>query len=345
MKSPLVSCIVLTYNSEKYLKLCLTALQKISYKNVEILLVDNLSSDSTLSIAKKFSSKVKIIQNSQNNGYAGGHTLGIQKAKGKYIFLMNPDTTVSSDFLEPLVEKMESDGKVAACQPLVFLSDKSKRINLTGKVTHFLGFDWLRDYQRSDIPESGEILSFSGSGVLLRADAIKKVGGLDHNYFMYYEDSDLGWRLRMQSYILWYCADSIVFHDYKFVPDENYQAMDQKLFWAERNRLYTIFKNYETSTLIMLIPILLFMEFGLLVFFTAKGWLGIKLRSYSSLWSSRKELITSRTEVQKNRKLNDREVIKDFKSQIDFSLFKNPIVELVVNPILFIYWNLIWPLV
>ncbi|CAN5268911.1 glycosyltransferase family 2 protein [soil metagenome] len=345
MKNPLVSCIVLTYNSEKYIKNCLIALEKITYPNVEILLVDNLSTDSTLSIVKKFASKIKVLANTENNGYAGGHNFGVQNAGGKYIFLLNPDTTVTPNFLQPLVEKMENDSRVAACQPLVYLSGKSHRINLSGKVTHYLGFDWLRDFEATVVRQSGEILSFSGSGVLLRSDALKKVGGLDASYFMYYEDTDLSWRLRMQGFILWYCSESVVTHDYKFIPDEKYQSLHQKLFWAERNRIYTLFKNYELSTLVLLVPIFILMELGLLVYFATKGWFGVKVKSYKSLWTARNKLKIARSHVQKLRKRNDREVIQDFKSQIDFSLFKHPVVNFILNPILFVYWKLMWPLV
>ncbi len=175
--------------------------------------------------------------------------------------------------------------------------------------------------------------------------ALKKVGGLDESYFMYYEDSDLGWRLRMAGFLLWYCSASVIFHDYKFIPDEKNQSISQKLFWAERNRLYTIFKNYSVSTLILISPALFLMELALLFFFTIKGWLGVKLRTYASLWSHRSELLASRKKVQSTRVLEDRAVIEQFESKIEFSLFKNPLVSYLLNPLLFIYWKLIWPLV
>ena len=227
MKTPLVSCIVLTHNSAAYIKKCLEALKNISYPSVEILVVDNNSTDSTLKILSKFSNSVTIFSRDVNDGYAGGHSFGIKKAKGYYLFLLNPDTIVTKNFLQPLVRKLQRNKMIAACQPIVYLMSSKKIINLTGKVTHFLGLDWLRDYQEVKARKSGEIISISGSGILLRKSALDQVGGFDHEYFMYYEDSDLSWRLRITGYSLWYCAESIIFHDYKFIPDEKYQSLNQ----------------------------------------------------------------------------------------------------------------------
>jgi len=345
MRAPLVSCIVVTYNSQEYLKKCLTALQKVTYSNLEILVIDNQSTDKSLIIAQKFSPKIHVFVNSKNEGYAGGHMTGIKKARGKYFFLLNPDTFVRPDFLEPLVDAAEKNKKIAAVQPLVYLTNQPKTINLSGKVPHYLGFDWLRDYEANEVRESGQILSFSGSGILLSAESMVQVGGLDSTYFMYYEDSDLSWRLRMNGFILWYCAESVIYHDYKFLPDEKYQALTQKLFWAERNRIYTILKNYSLSSLVLFAPIFFFMEFGLLVYFTTKGWLKIKLNSYVSLWSSRQELKLSRANVQVMRTVEDRDLIRNFQATIEFSLFKHPVAEYLLNPVLWLYWKLIWPLV
>lgn len=345
MKYPLVSCIVVTYNSQTYIESCLKALQKVSYPQLEIIVVDNNSSDKTVTLTKKFSSHVKVFKKTTNDGYAGGHNFGIQKAQGKYVFLLNPDTMVTPDFLKPLVNVLEKDTQVAAVQPLVYLTDQPNVINLSGKVTHYLGFDWLRDYQSTKVRPSGEIVSFSGSGILLRKTAVEEIGGLDESYFMYYEDGDLGWRLRLAKYKLWFSAESVIYHDYKFIPDESYQPLKQKLFWAERNRIYTLLKNYSLSTLILLAPVFLLTEMGILAYFTLKGWLGVKLKSYQSLWQARHILKSARQQQHKMRQLEDRDLIQNFESTIEFGLFDHPIVRYVLNPILYLYWHLVWPLI
>ncbi|MEP7167011.1 MAG: glycosyltransferase family 2 protein [Candidatus Woesebacteria bacterium] len=342
MKKPLVSCIVVTYNSEKYIKKCLQVLGKVTYFPIEIIVVDNGSTDNTIPIAQKSSSLVHVYLNSENTGYAGGHTLGISKAKGMFVFLLNPDTTVTPTFLEPLVELIEKNSRIAAVQPLVYLDKSPKKINLSGKVTHYLGFDWIRDYESTIVRSSGEILSFSGSGVLLRVQALQKVGGLDRSYFMYYEDSDLSWRLRMLGYSIYYCAESRIYHDYKFLPDEEYQAARKKLFWAERNRLYTYFKNYSARTLLILLPIFLLMESALLVYFATKGWLVVKLHTYVSIWECRKSLFDSRRRTQKQRRNSDHVLTRNFESKIEFKLFDHPFMKYVLNPILLMYWKVAW---
>lgn len=345
MKKPKVSCIIVTYNSATYIKACLEALTQCTYPNKEILLIDNNSKDGTLAIAKKFSSKITIHSLSTNKGYAGGHSYGISKAKSKYVFLLNPDTLVTPNFLEPLVNSLLENSQRAAAQPLVLLSQKPHKINLTGKVTHYLAFDWLRDYKANAHRASGPIVSFSGSGILLDKTAYQEIGGFDQNYFMYYEDSDLSWRFRLQGYALWYCSESKIFHDYKFIPNEQYQAFSQKVFWAERNRLYTFFKNYTLTTLLMLFPVFILMELALLVYFLSKGLIKVKLNSYFSLWQQRKTLLKTRKKIQHSRVINDREITREFKTTIDFVLFDHPVIKYLINPFLQLYWQLLWPLI
>lgn len=346
MSQPLVSCIIVTFNSEKYIEKCLKALLKVTYKSYEIIVVDNGSTDNTADIVQKYlSKKVSFFVLRKNVGYAGGHNFGVKKATGKYVFLLNPDTTVTQNFLQPLVDEMERDLLVAVAQPLVYLEKKRKTINLSGKLPHYLGFDWLRDYNSSVVRESGELLSFSGSGVMVRKAAFQKVGGFDESYFMYYEDSDLGWRLRMCGYSLRFVAESVIFHDYHFVPDQKNQAFEQKLFWAERNRVVTMLKNYELSSLLLFAPMMVVMELALLVYFTLKGWLKIKWKSYQSIWNDRRAIFVKRKKIQSIRSLGDRAIIQDFEKKIEYELFSHPAIKYLLNPVMQLYWFCVWPLI
>src|SRR3989344_1622259 len=273
MKQPMVSIILVTYNSISYLRQCLNSLKKISYRPLELVVVDNNSTDNSVAITvrtvKGWPYPIRIIKNHDNLGYAAASNIGIKRARGTLVFVLNPDTQVNPDFLQPLVITMTANRQISACQPTVYLLRNRKKLNLTGKITHYLGFDWLRNYlasrglvidiikshrhqphsinpqsnnrgggkssQAPQISDQRQLTSFSGCGVLLRKKVWQQLGGFDDYYFTYYEDSDLSWRMRLAGFLIEYVPDSTIFHDYKFYPVKDYQSFQQKFYYGERN--------------------------------------------------------------------------------------------------------------
>ena len=340
-KHPLVSIIIPTYNSQADIGNCLRSIGKISYPNYEVVVVDNHSADQTRQIVSKFGQRVQLIKNKINLGFAAAVNLGVKQAKGELALILNPDTMVQANFVQPLVKVLSSDQRIAVCQPAVFLLSSPDKLNLSGKVVHYLGFDWLRDYRQKLIRQSGPIDSFSGSAFLISKQLFAKVGGLDERYFMYYEDSDLAWRLKLLGYRLQFVAESQIYHDYKFMPREDYLSASRKFFYAERNRLMTIGKNYTAKTLLLVLPALIFFELGMIGFALANGWLTAKLKSYRSLWQLRTHILRERSRIQPERVITDQQFTANFQGQISFVHFQNPVLKLVANPVLSIYWSTI----
>ncbi|MDP2860600.1 MAG: glycosyltransferase family 2 protein, partial [bacterium] len=263
---PLVSIIVLTYNSQRHIRPCLTALFKTKYEDFEVIVVDNASADETIEIVKKEFPKTRLFLNKTNLGYAAGNNLAVEKTRGSLVAFINPDTTVSPGWLEPLVSAIEP-AKIAACQPKILLSKEKHLLNGTGKTTNFLGFDWLTDYQKKDKQmKVREITSFSGSAVLTKKEIFLSLSGFDEDFFMYGEDSDLSWRMRLSGFKILFTPESVVYHEYKYKPEEHIQKASKKFYLLERNRIVTLLKNYSLKTLILLLPVFLFMEVGMNIY-------------------------------------------------------------------------------
>ena len=338
-KLPLVSVIVVTFNSQKYINDCLETIFKTKYENFEVIVVDNGSIDQTLGLIEEKFPRAKIIKSPKNLGYAGGNNLGARHARGEYIGIFNPDTQVSKTWLGPLIDAINHP-KVAACQPKIMLSAQKSLINLTGKTTHFLGFDWLTDYQQKDyqMPLKG-INSFSGSAVLVKKKIFDNLGGFDSSFFMYYEDGDLSWRFRLAGYKILLVPDSVVYHDYKYQPEEDYQKMKRKFYFLERNRLMMIFKNYSWRTLLLLLPAIVFMEFGMNIYFLRKSWLIEKWKGYFWLLGNLLGILKKKVQVQEKRQFSDRQICQDFAGAIEFKEFDNFFVNYLANPVLSIYWQ------
>jgi len=343
MNKPLVSIILVTYKSGTYLKKCLDSIFKISYPNFEVVILDNNSSDKSIDLLKKYKekydNKINLILSSQNLGYAKGNNLAIKKSSGDLIFIVNPDTIVSKEFLEPLVKEITSTD-VVVVQPLVYLFDK-KTINLTGKVTHYLGFDWLKDFNQVNVPKRQAITSFSGSGVLIKKKQFIQMGGFDELFFMYYEDTDLSWKFNLINRKIVFTPKSILFHDYKYVPKEIYQPLKIKLFYIERNRLITLYKNLSIKSLIIIAPPMIFMELGMIAFAFYEGWGFTKLKTYLSIIQNFKHINKNRKFIQSIRLVDDRKIFDNFESSITFEKFSNPIIKYFVNPIISAYFLII----
>src|SRR5690606_19862568 len=137
-------------------------------------------------------------------------------------------------------------------QPLILLPNK--RINASGILPHFLGFNSLRDYEKNSPSKNNFIFSCSGSAFLITRSLFLKLRGFDSEYFMYFEDSDLCWRAVLSGETIEVVPNAIVTHDYEPIPKTNYFNLSKKYFYYERNRILTIFKNYSLSTLILLMP-------------------------------------------------------------------------------------------
>lgn len=338
--SQLVSIIVVTYNSQEYIESCLQSVLKTDHPNFEAIVVDNGSTDETLEMVRKFP-KVRLIKTKRNLGYAGGNNLGVQNGKGEYVAILNPDTQVSPGWLEPLL-KAVNQPRIGVCQPKVMLAQDKKTINLSGKTVHFLGFDWLTDYGKKDSSMiQREIVSFSGSAFLVSKEIFQNLGGFDPDYFMYYEDGDLSWRLRSAGYKILFVPESVVYHHYKFQPKEKYQQARQKFYYLERNRLVTLIKNYSLKTLILLSPAIKFMEKGMGFYFFTRGWWWEKPKGYFWIIKNLPTILEKRKKVQKMRKFSDQEIIKDFVSKIEFREFDNFLLRNIANPVLSFYWRLV----
>lgn len=342
---PLVSIIIVTYNSAKYISSCLRSVLANAYWPFELIVVDNNSTDSTVKLVNKIKSeypKVPVIlhKSKDNLGYAQGNNLGISLAKGKYFFVLNPDTVVDAHFLIDLVAAAEQNDRIAVVQPAVYLLKNSQQLNLTGKEANYLGFDWIQNYLSSTVPASSEIYSFSGSGFLMVKDLFERVGGFDPLYFMYYEDSDLAWRVKLAGYQIWFVNTSHLYHDYKFEPDESYQSMKQKLFYAERNRIITVLKNYSKKSLLILSPALLLLEVALVFFAILSGWGKQKIDGYRELYFYKNQILTQRRISQNIRKISDRDIYVHLVPTITFSKFNHPILKFGLNPILTLYYKL-----
>lgn len=342
LKKSKILVIIVSYNGLKYWDELFPNLLDEKYQDldVQILVVDNNSSDGSADYINRKYPTVKVLRQKENLGFAGANNLGYEYAKKNqvdYIYLLNQDTMVTSGFLRPLYDFAKAN-KFGSLQSKLLLWPEQNKINTIGNAIHFLGFGYgERSGQVDDNQQKISKIDYaSGAGVFLSMDALKDLGGLfDETMFMYLEDLDLGWSLNILGYDNYLIPNSVVYHKYEF-------KRSMKLFyWFERNRLWVMLKNYKVATLLLIFPAWLVMEFGQLFFAVLNHTFWQKIRSYSFLFSAKKLkiLLTKRRNIQNRRRRVDRQVVCNFKGMILFQPLDMWLLRLA-NIIFFLYWRI-----
>lgn len=338
--------IIVTYNAEGYIEDCLGSLFKNLPENdlVEVLVVDNASVDKTIDFVKKNFPKANLLPLSENIGFAGGNNKGIEKAikeGADYIYLLNQDTVCGENFLQEAAMVMQANESIAAIQSLLMLYPQKNLINSWGNEIHFLGFGFSGGYKKNiqevDMDNIKEINYASGAAVLLRASVLKEIGFFNEDFFMYHEDLDLGWRIKLAGFKNVLAPRSVVYHKYEF------SRSIKKYYYMERNRFWVLAQNYKIGTLLLILPALCVMNLGLLVSALFSGWFKEEVRAYvyylkPGVW---KKLWQQRKKIKKLRQINDREACRSFTGKIDFQEVANPIVKYILNPVFNLYWKVI----
>jgi len=336
MPSPLVSVVIVSFNSRDDLSECLPSLFSQSYSEFEVIVVDNSSTDGTADFVEKGFPPIRAIRNERNYGCAKGYNIGIGQSRGKYVVLLNPDTVVEKDWLRELVRVIETDKNIAACQSRLLLYDRKDTINADGNDANYLGFTWCRNYGKENADDEGirETLGLSVCSAILRRNVLEEVGLFDEDFFMYLDDTDLGLRMQLAGYKVVCNPKSIVYHKYSFLPGK------KKLYYLERNRLLVLLKVYPTTVLLKIIPIFIFMEMGLLALSIWQGWFKEKIGSYA--WIMRKwRLISAKRQGIHREKTRVHRILRMMSPAVAFEEIQNPILDRIVNPLLKTYYRLI----
>jgi GT2 family glycosyltransferase len=280
---------------------------------LEVLLVDNDPfGPLARSGAGELAASVRTLHPASNLGYTGAVNLATGEACGEWLFFLNPDAVAASDCLERLLAAVDGPD-VAIVGAQVLLPDG--RVNAGDNPVNIAGVSWSGRYgsPREHGP-ARDAASVSGAALLVRREAFVAVGGLCPYFFMYVDDTDLAWRMRLSGRRVRYCPRAIVVHEYEF------EKGPHKWFYLERNRLWAVAANLQPLTLALLAPVLLATEAIVLERAISERWLAHKARAWMSLLGKAPQLIRWRRAVQATRRVSDYEVLSLFSAGIETDL-------------------------
>lgn len=258
MGNPKITVLILNYNGRKWLEQLLPTVEKVTYPNLEIMIVNNGSTDDSAKFLKENYPSMKVLEIRKNRGYAGANNFGAKKALGKYILFLNNDTQVTPKFLEPLVERIEKDKEVGTVQPQIRNMVNKKLIDSIGSFFTSTGFLYHYGYFQNANEEKYNkelsVYSVKGACFLMRKKDYIDLGGIDESFVTYVEESDLCHRILLSGKKIIYVPQSFVYH----FGGGDMSIMTKKevvIFRSFRNRFVSYIKNLSLGKLFMVLPI------------------------------------------------------------------------------------------
>lgn len=256
--APKVTILIPNYNGKEWLEQCLPTVEKMTYRNCEVLVVNNGSTDDSAQFLKKNYRNVRVIEIEKNRGYAGANNFGVKFARGKYVLFLNNDTQVTQNFLEPLVEKIESDKNIGAVQPQIRHMVKREVIDSIGSFFTFTGFlyhyGYFQPHKKKMYQKELSVYSVKGACFLMKKKDYIDLGGIDESFVTYIEESDLCHRILLSGKKIIYVPQSVVYHFGG--GDMNVMTKSEVvIFRSFRNRFASYLKNLSLKKLLLVLPI------------------------------------------------------------------------------------------
>lgn len=254
-----VGIVILNWNGKNHLQTFLPSVVTHS-RDVSIVVIDNHSSDDSVSFIQKNYPQIELVHNRQNGGFAKGYNEGLEQIKGKfeYYVLLNSDVEVTPNWIEPIIKLMEEDETVSACQPKVLSYTNKNLFEHAGACGGFMdknAYPFCRGRIFKEIEKDEhqydtikEIFWATGACMFVRSSSFHELGGFDEDYFAHMEEIDLCWRMKLHAHKIMVNPNSIVYH--LGGGTLNYMS-PRKVYLNFRNSLFTLYKNYRGDFLVI----------------------------------------------------------------------------------------------
>jgi GT2 family glycosyltransferase len=299
---PAVSVVIVTHNSSAHIDKVLARLVGDPEGPAEVVVVDNASTDGTLEMVRHHA--VVLVPVDSNLGFPAGCNLGAARTQHDTLVFLNPDTEPGPGWLPPLQAALDQPG-VGAAQPVLDLVRHPNHYFTSHSELTYLGFAWSTDAGLPIPPDPGsyDVAFPSGAALAIRRSTFEALGGFRDGYFLYLEDVDLGWRLRLMGMRSVQVPQSRVSHDYEF------ERHARKMYYLERNRLRMVLANFEHRTLWLLAPALAAVEVGVAAAALKNHWFRDKVQAWRDVWRVRADISVEAAQTRSLRRVSDADMI------------------------------------
>lgn len=282
--TPTVAVVILSWNGLNFLKKFVPPLvERTVYSGAELHVADNCSTDESVAWLKSEAPQVKIIQNQDNRGFAGGYNLALSQIEADYFVLLNQDVEVTEGWLEKIMAQISDRDDVGGAQPKILAYHEREKFEYAGAAGGFIdrfGYPFCRgrifyetEIDNGQYDEDLETFWATGACLIVRADLYKELGGLDERFFAHMEEIDLCWRVQNAGYKIITVCESVVYHvGGGSLPQGN----PRKVFLNFRNNLAMMYKNLPLGEMLIKVFVRLILD-GLAAarFVMIREWSGI----------------------------------------------------------------------
>jgi GT2 family glycosyltransferase len=258
---PEVAVVILNYNGRNHLASFLPSVLASTYPNTRVIVADNASTDDSIAFLQQHFPEVELLQHPTNEGFAGGYNWALKLVRSDYYVLLNSDVSVEAGWIEPIVELMEQDKLIAACQPKLRAFHSPGFFEYAGAAGGWmdsLGYPFSRgrifDVCETDTGQYDTTIPVfwaSGAAMFVRAAVYHELGGLDGYFFAHQEEIDLCWRMQLAGYRIMACPKSVVFH----VGAGTLPRGGRKVYLNFRNNLIMLCKNLPWQEKVWKLPL------------------------------------------------------------------------------------------
>lgn len=253
-----VAVVILNWNGKEFLQKFLPSVIQFSADIADVYVIDNYSSDDSVRFLKENYPRIKVVELDDNYGFAGGYNLGLSSISNDYYILLNSDVEVTENWIQPMLEYINSQPGMVACQPKILDYHRKEWFEYAGAAGGYIDKDafafcagrifYKFEKDHSQYQENEEVFWASGASLLIKRKAWEEVDGLDPDFFAHMEEIDLCWRLKNRGYKIGACRNSVVYHYGGGTLD---RQSPFKTYLNFRNNLYLIIKNDHSGSLFL----------------------------------------------------------------------------------------------
>jgi GT2 family glycosyltransferase len=317
-----ISIIIPNWNGKKFLDTCLESLYKQTYKDFDIIIVDNGSEDGSVEFIKNNFPNIKVLSFSCNKGFAAAVNYGIREADGDYVFLLNNDTEIDEQCLKALTNAADkSEASIFACKMLDFFNRKI--ISDAGDCYSIYGYATQRGNCQIDggqFDKHEYIFSACAGAALYKKELFQKIGYFDEDFFAYLEDIDLGFRSQLAGYVCEFIPEAKVFH---IEGGTSRNLNDFSFGYSLRNNLFVLAKNMPLGLLFLFSPFILSYQIRNLIISLENRKFKIFIKSYQEFFFSFLGLLKKRREFRSSIKVSDKYILKILYKKYPYKAIKN----------------------
>ena len=300
----MVTVVIVNWNNDDLLNECLQHLQQQTVHPYRVLVMNNGSHDQVIDLEKHWSQlNLHIEQLESNKGFAAANNIGARLARGRWLALLNADAFPEPDWLEKLLQAVEENPEFAFFASRQIQANVPELLDGAGDAYHVSGLGWRRYYNQSaerHALQAEEVFSPCGAAALYSREDFLAAGGFDEDYFSYFEDVDLGFRLRLSGKKCLYVPEAVVHH---VGSASTGKRGDFSVYYGYRNLIWTFVKNMPTPLFWLYLPLHIGTILFFILYLTIRGQGKTIWRAIFDAWRGLPNAFAKRRIIQQNSKI------------------------------------------